>query len=135
MTQDNYLGRMFRPLLLLYWRLRHPVSLPEDIAADLGITLSNFLTDDEIVDEMTSSQCCPTRLKRLMSRTRAEAAFHSACRCEKFTHHTLYSYYFRGGWVEIFLKFDDKERLRRLYVNHRAISQAEGYEMNLPKAS
>lgn len=124
---------MCRPFLFLYWRYRHPVSLPEDVASDLGIQLSNFMTDDELVHEIILPHCRPTRVKRYMSRQKAEAAFHSACRTERFSHHTLFSYYFRGGWLELLLKFDENEKLRRLYINHRTISQPEGVEISLAK--
>jgi len=112
-------------------RLRYPVSLPEEIATDLGIMASNFLTFDELVCQLTSVASRPKRLKRFMPREKAEAAFGSAQRKEKFGRSSLFSYYFHEGWLEFHLHFDEHSRLRRMYLQHKDIDHEQGIEIPL----
>jgi hypothetical protein len=118
----------FNRLLL---RFRYPVSLPENIAEALGVSLSNFLTFDELVGALTSSSCKPTRLIRFMPREQAEQAFEGALCKECFREKSLFSYYFNEGWLEFILLFDEKSRLRRIYIQHKLIKQQEGLEIPL----
>jgi len=125
--------KKFRLVLL---RFRYPVSLPEDIARDLGMTFSEFLTFDELIKHLVDPTCSPGRLKKFMAREEAEAAFDLACRKEIFLQNSLFSYYFNEGWLEFVLQFDDQARLRRIYVQHQKIRQEEGAEILLkPLAS
>lgn len=112
-------------------RFRYPVTLPEEIATDLGISISNFLTFNEFVSQLTNLSCRPQRLKRFMTRDAAEAAFKCAQRKEKFTRNTLFSYYFLEGWLEFSLHFDEHSRLRRIYLQHKNVNHERGIEIPL----
>jgi len=122
----NYLHR-----LLL--RFRYPVSLPQDVAEDLGLTLSKYVTFEEFVKLLTNPHFRPTKLKKFMSRYAAEASFHHALKTERFSNNTLFSFYFNEGWVEFDLLFDENDRLRRLYVQHKQIAEDEGIEIPLER--
>lgn len=112
-------------------RFRYPVSLPEDIATALGVELSNDLTFNEFVDFLSCPHCSPSRLTKFMKRDLAEAAFKNALRVDRFPRKTLFAYYFEEGWLEFCLSFDDRHRLRRVYVQHRQITSDEGIEILL----
>lgn len=114
-------------------RFRYPVSLPEDVAQALGINASNYLTFEEFVNQLVQPSCRPTKLTKFMPRDEAEAAFQTALRKERFKHNSLYSYYFSEGWMEFVLFFDEHSRLRRIYLQHKKISQEEGVEIFLNK--
>ena len=96
-------------------RWRYPLSLPEEIAWDLGVGLSNTDTFEEVVSTLSSSSCCAEKLHKFMAREEAEKNFGSASQCERFCDSTLFGYYFSEGWIEFALKFDEKDRLRRVY--------------------
>lgn len=112
-------------------RFRYPVTLPEEIATDLGIKASNFLTFNELVCLLTNMSCTPEKVKRYMPREAAEAAFKSAQRKEKFGRNSLFSYYFLEGWLEFILYFDEKSRLRRIYLQHKSVAKEQGIEILL----
>src|ERR1700722_3185582 len=103
----------FNRLLL---RFRHPVSLPENVAEALGISLSNYLTFEELVKALIHPSYKPTRVTRFMPREQAEQAFEGALCKECFLEKSLFSYYLNEGWLEFILLFDDKSRLRRIYI-------------------
>lgn len=124
------LNRLYR----FFLRFRYPVSMPEDVAEALGITISNFLTFEEFVDQLTSPACRPTKLLKFMPREEAEQAFSGALRKERFKQNSLFSYYFNGSWLEFVLLFDEQSRLRRIYLQHRQLKQDEGIEISLNKA-
>ena len=65
-------------------RFRYLVPLPEDIAHDLGIQASNFLTFEEFFHHLSSPTCRPTTLNRFMPREEAEQVFRAALRKENF---------------------------------------------------
>ncbi|CCB86871.1 MULTISPECIES: hypothetical protein [Parachlamydia] len=119
----------------LLMRFRYPVSLPEDIAQALGISFSNFLTFDQLIEQLIDPNCSPKRLKKYMPREDAEAAFESACKKDKFSQNSLFSYYFNEGWLEFILQFDSHSRLRRIYIHHNKILQEEGAEIPLKETS
>lgn len=121
----------FNFLTRLFLRLRYPVSLPEEIASALGIHLSNSVRFDELLRQLCSPSCKPTKLARFMPRDKAEAAFGSARRRERFQRNTLCSYYFTEGWLEFVLQFDDQSRLRRIYLQHKRIHSDHGIEIPL----
>lgn len=114
-----------------FLRFRYPVSLPENIADALGIKVSNFLTFDELIQALSNPSCRPSRLKKFMSREKAEEAFEGALHKERFQNQTLFSYYFSEGWMEFVLLFDEKSQLRRIYLQHKEIPQEEGIEIHL----
>lgn len=111
-------------------RLRYPVSLPEDIAEALGIDLSNSLSFDDFILQL-SNPASPTRLFRFMPREEAEKSFLKAVRIERYAEKTVLSYYFSEGWMEIILQFDRESRLRRVYLHHREIPSERGVELHL----
>lgn len=112
-------------------RLRYPVSMPEDIADALGISLPNSLTFKEFVQQVTKPCSLPTRLAKYMPRELAEKAFWNAVCKERFCEKTLICYYFTEGWVEFMLQFDKDSRLRRIYIMHREIQADRGIEIPL----
>jgi len=116
-------------------RFRYPVTLPEDVAMALGIQVSNFITFEEFVSRLTSPNCRPTRLLKFMPREQAEKAFQHAQRKEPFKQNSLFSFYFKEGWLEFILQFDDQSRLRRIYLQHKQIKQDEGIEIPLIHSS
>lgn len=115
--------KVLEPLLHLFVRFRYPVSMPEDVAADLGLAFTNSLNFKEFMDCLTDPRHRPTKLTRFMPREQAEEIFHLAKRKERFSHDSLFSYLFKGGWIEFFLQFDEQSRLRRLYVRHKDLKQ------------
>lgn len=115
--------KVFKPLLNLFIRFRYPVSMPEDVAADLGLNISNSLTFSEFMSCLTDPRHRPTKLTRFMPREQAEDIFRCALRKERFPQNSLFSYHFKGGWMEFVLQFDEQSRLRRLYIRHKALKQ------------
>lgn len=114
-----------------FLRFRYPVSLPEDIAGDLGINASNLLTFDEFVSQLTNLSGNPRNLYRFMPRRDADATFETAQRKEHFGRNSLYSYYFHEGWLEFNLYFDEQLRLRRVYLQHKHFTSEQGIEIPL----
>jgi hypothetical protein len=110
-------------------RFRYPVSLPEDISEALGIPLSNFISFDQLVGKIGST--LPTKLSKFMSREEAEAAFSGATCKEKFYDNTVCSFCFTQGRIVFVLKFDEQNRLRRIYLQHKLIRSDQGVEIPL----
>lgn len=110
-------------------RFRYPASLPEEIAKDLGVPLSNSHSFDEIITMLTSKNCCPQQLHRFMKRCEVDIIFQHARKKEQFKNSVLYSYYFTEGWLEFALKFDEDSRLRRIYLHHQGIKGKSGIEI------
>ncbi len=130
-----YKSRNFIQRFLL--RFRFPVSLPEEIADALGVYLPTKATVDELLTRLTTKGCQPTRLMRFMPRLKAESAFRTARRSDRFARTTHFAYYFLDGWLEFCLHFDSEDRLRRLYIHHRSLNAERGVEIPLgisPKA-
>jgi len=117
--------------LALRWR--YSASLPEEIAEALGIILSNFCTFEEFMRRLSDANASrPTKLYRFMPREEAETAFRpTALRMERFTQNTICSYYFHQGWVEFMLQFDENDRLRRIWLQHKSIPHPLGVEIAL----
>jgi hypothetical protein len=116
----------------LFVRFRYPVSLPTEVANALGVEITNHVSFPEMLQLLTSPQCKPTKLQRLMPRDKAERAFAGALRKEALGHCTLFSYYFPGGWMAFELHFDDASLLRRVYIHHKQIPHPRGFELPLP---
>ena len=110
----------FRRFLI---RFRYPMSMPEDVANDLGLEISNLVTFNEFIHRLTSPESRPKKLIRFMPREQAESVFSTALRKEKFNQNSLFSYYFNGGWMEFALSFDGQSRLRRIYIHHKDLKQ------------
>ena len=127
MKSEHSCTKLVKVFLNLFARLRYPVSTPEDVATDLGLNISNMLTFQEFMNCLTGPHCRPTKLTRFMPRHEAEDIFRLALRKEKFQQNSLFSYYFKGGWMEFALQFDEKSRLRRLYIRHKNLK--EKYEI------
>lgn len=115
--------KFFESFFRLLVRFRYPVSLPEDVARDLGLNLSNFITFPELIKHLIHPGHRPSRLMKLMPREQAESLFQAALRKERFQHNTLFSYHFNGSWLEFVLQFDDQSHLRRLYIRHKDLKQ------------
>ncbi len=115
--------KVLQPLLRLFIRFRYPVSMPEDVATDLGLNISNSLTFPEFMKCLTDPNRRPTKLTRFMPREQAEDIFRLALRKERFQRNSLFSYHFKGGWMEFMLQFDEHSRLRRLYIRHKDLKQ------------
>lgn len=113
----------FKSFLHLFVRYNYPVSLPEDVAADLGLNVSNSLSFNDFIKHLISPHHAPSNLTRFMSREQAEDTFRSALRKERFQQHSLISYHFNGNWMQFVLHFDEKSRLRRLYLRHKDLKQ------------
>lgn len=115
--------RILKPLQRLFVRFRYPVSTPEDVAADLGLDITNALTFQEFILFLTNPLHRPKKLIRFMGREQAEEIFRLALRKERFQQNSLFSYHFKEGWMEFILQFDDEARLRRLYIRHKNLKQ------------
>jgi hypothetical protein len=115
--------KVFQPILHLLIRFRYPVSLPEDVASDLGLPLKNSLNFQEFIRCLTDPCQRPTKLTRFMPREQAENIFRLAKRKERFKQNSLFSYHFKGGWMEFNLQFDEQSRLRRLYICHKDLKK------------
>lgn len=124
--------KILKNIRRFFLRFRYPVSLPEDIASALGVSIPNTLTFSEFIARLSDKHLVPTRLKKFMPREKAETIFALAVRKDRFAHNTLFSYYFPEGWIEFILWFDDQDRLRRLYLQHHGILSDQGVEINLP---
>ena len=120
-----------RQITRLIYRFRHPVTLPEEVACDVGVPLSNGLSCEAVIQRLKDPRQASKKLVRMMPRERAEGLFHNALRQEKFRRSTLFSYYFATGWMEFSLQFDDQDLLRRVYILHRNIIDDRGVEMPL----
>lgn len=112
-------------------RFRYPVSLPEDLANDLGVKLANTVSFRQIIRVLHSSDFRCSRLKRLMDRQLAEDIFRSALKKESFKSSSLFSYYYNKSWLVFALYFDSENRLLRLYVQCPSCSQMEGFDIHL----
>lgn len=98
----------------LLTRFRYPVSLPEDVARDLGLHLPNSLSFNAFMEALASPNLKPKTLKKGMPRYKAESVFISAVRQEIFKTTSLFSYKFSQGWVVIALYFTEDSLLGRL---------------------
>jgi len=117
-------------------RIRFPLSLPEEIADDLGIVADPETSVPELIKALLKPNSRPSHLVKNMSREKAEAVFRSALIKERFMRSTICSYYFHEGWVEFILNFDKKSHLRRVYMQHKEVaSDDDGCEIALSKRS
>lgn len=122
-------------LMRLMTRFRYPVSLPEDISKDLGISLPSTLSFKVFLGLLAAPSSRATKLRKWMSRSEAEAAFQRALKRETFSSCSLFSYYFNQGWVVIALYFDANARLRRAYFQCPACESMHGFDILLEEES
>ena len=120
----------FKKFHRLVARFRYPVSLPEDITTDLGCSLPKISNFFAFIESL--SNLCPKKLYKFMSKREAESSFCCALKKETFQSTTFFSYFFNQGWIVIALHFDEKERLRRVYVQCPADHVKEGFDISLP---
>lgn len=97
--------------------------MPEEVAADLGLNLPNTLSFKQFVNCLLDPSRPPAKLTRFMPRENAECIFRLAKRKEIFQSNSMFSYYFKGGWMEFILQFDGQSRLRRVYIRHKDFKQ------------
>lgn len=132
--RKHYLFKPFDAIHRFILRFRYPVSMPEDLEEVLGLEVPNFWHFDKVLAYLRASINRPNNLRRYMPRDVAERLFSNAVRKERFKQRSLYSYYFRGTWMEFALHFDDQSRLRRVYLHHRDIDARNGVELLLREA-
>jgi len=114
-------------------RFRYPFSMPEDIGHDLGLDITNRLDFDTFLQILSSSACLPRNLRRYMSREEVEDIFSHAFRTDRFRDKTRFAYYFKQGWVEFELKFDERNQLRRLFLQSCHLPQEGVLEIPLSR--
>ena len=126
---------LHKKLTRLFQRIRNPISLPEDIGKDLGIQiLYNDLSFEDCIQKLIAKDCNSKYLSRFMPREQVESLFRSAVKKEIFNDTSLFSYYVYDGWLAFKLIFDEKNLLRRVYLQHKGLNldqQDEGIEMCL----
>lgn len=123
--------QLLESLTRLICRFRYPVSLPEDVARDLGMHLPNTLSFQEFLKLLSAPYQRPAKLRKFMSRSLAESTFASALKKETFRSCSLFSYYFNKGWLVFALYFDDDARLRRIYLQCPATEIIDGFDLSL----
>lgn len=109
--------RFYTPFQTFFTRLRYPYSLPEEIAKDLGIPLTNQMPYQRLQTRICKRRWCPTTLYKFMPKEDALEMLSSAYRIDHFGNKEIVSYYFREGWIEFELNFDEESRLRRLELH------------------
>lgn len=123
--------QLLESLTRLLSRFRYPVSLPEDIAHDIGMHLPNSLNFQAFLKLLASPHQRPAKLRKYMSRALAESTFESALKKEMFKSCSLFSYYFNKGWLVFALYFDEDSRLRRVYLQCPACASIDGFDLSL----
>ena len=71
-------------------RFRYPVSLPEDVAKDLGMDLPNNIKFQKLIDLLATPGQRPAKLRKYMPRVSAESTFESALKKETFKSCSLF---------------------------------------------
>jgi hypothetical protein len=125
------MSQLLESLTRLISRFRYPVSLPEDVARDVGMHLPNSLNFQEFLQLLGAPHQRPAKLRKYMSRTLAESTFESALKKESFKSCTLFSYYFNKGWLVFALYFDEDARLRRVYLQCPSCAPIDGFDLVL----
>lgn len=123
--------QLIESLTRLLSRFRYPVSLPEDIAHDIGMHLPNTLRFSDFLHLLASPHQRPSKLRKYMSRALAESTFESALKKESFKSCSLFSYYFNKGWLVFALYFDEDSRLRRVYLQCPHCVDIDGFDLLL----
>ena len=123
--------QLLESITRLLSRFRYPMSLPEDVSRDLGISLPNTLNFHNFLQLLASPHHRSTKLHKYISRHQAEAAFESALKKETFKSCTFFSYYFNKGWLVFVLYFDEETLLRRVHIQYPACETMEGFDLPL----
>jgi hypothetical protein len=123
--------QVLESLTRLVCRFRYPVSLPEDVANDLGLHLPNTLNFQEFLQLLSSPSQRPAKLRKFMTRSLAESTFVSALKKETFHSCSLFSYYFNKGWLVFALYFDEGAKLRRIHLQCPACESIDGFDLSL----
>lgn len=131
MTSHFFSAKAFLHVGRMMGRLRYPVSLPQEVADAVGFRGAPVFSFRELLQRLTNPGCVLYNFIRMMPREVAEGLFEKAARKESFGAYSIYSYYFRQGWLEFVLHFDDMGRLRRVYLQHRSIRSPSGQELVL----
>lgn len=125
---------LFQKVMSFFCRLKHPISSPEDIGKDLGIqTLHKEVSFEEFIACLMDENCLPKNIIKFMQRAEAESKLRSAIRKERFKNSSLFSYHLFHGWLAFKMVFDQENRLRRLYLQHKDLKTPtdEGLEIKL----
>lgn len=129
----NFPMNLFHKMWHFLCRFKHPVSLPEEIAQDLGLKqLQNEISFKSCICSLTGPGCQPKNLWRFMKRDEAESQFHCALKKERFSNSSLFSYYLFHGWLSFDLIFDEENRLRRVYCQHEKLSKSFEERLEIP---
>lgn len=131
MTTFSLPTKAYEQMERMLCRLRHPVSLPQEVADAVGFRGGPVNTFCELMLRLTSPGCVCHHLCRMMPREVVEELFDRAVRKEDFGLHSIYSYYFRQGYLEFVLHYDELGRLRRVYLQHKSIVSPGGQELIL----
>ncbi len=96
-------------------RFKHPYSLPTDIGKDLGLfSLNNYMSFCQLTSFLDSPDCHPTKLCKGMSKKAVINSFKNAYRQEDFSNKSLFCYYFKQGWIQFEVTFDELGGLKSL---------------------
>ena len=123
--------QLLESIIRLMSRFRYPVSLPEDVAKDLGMDLPNNIKFQKLIDLLATPGQRPAKLRKYMPRVSAESTFESALKKETFKSCSLFSYYFNKGWLVFALYFDEDEKLRRVYLQCPNCIDIDGFDLIL----
>ncbi len=127
-TQINRFICLFKDSFV---RFRYPFSLPEEIGVALGLDISNQTDFHTFLSFLCSSSCCPRNLQKYMKRDDVEPLFSQAFRSDRFREKSIHCYYFKQGWVEFQLHYDNDDRLRRIRLQSQTLESDEGVEIKL----
>jgi hypothetical protein len=127
--------RLFYYLAKLYSGWQYRLYSFKEVADDLGVDVPGNIAFEGFVKALTTQYGHSAKLTKFMPRDDAEKVFASAIKKERFSRHSLYSYYFDKDWVGFYLQFDQNSKLRRLYIQHKNFKKHSGeeIELNRPK--
>lgn len=126
----NHINNMLGLFRTGFVRLRYPFSLPEEIGSDLGLDVTNQTDFKTLLSFLCSASCAPRNLKRFMKRGDVDTLFQNAFRADHFSGKSIYCYYFKQGWIEFELIYDNNNLLRRVKLQSQKLSD-EGIELKL----
>lgn len=118
----------------LLHRFRYPVSMPDDLANDLGVSITSNPSFGDFIEYLKISANRPTKLWKMMPRYQAERRFQSALKKEVFPGSTFFSYSFQHSWLLVVLHFDAQSRLRRLHVQCPSSIDKKSFDIPLDEA-
>lgn len=125
---------LFQKMMSFFFRMKHPISSPEEIGRDLGVqTLHRAVSFQECIACLIDENSPPKNIIKFMQRAEAESKLRSAVRKERFKNSSLFSYHLFQGWLAFKMVFDQEDRLRRLYLQHKDLKAPtdEGFEIKL----